>query len=66
MSHMTQSHHAVHVQMVKPVSYKSQASPKAALPETGHESTHSGLIGTLLAGLGAMCFIRRKRTSQQK
>ncbi|WP_316964032.1 LPXTG cell wall anchor domain-containing protein [Staphylococcus agnetis] len=57
----------------QPTSVSTQVSAKAAtkdpspttkaLPETGQEETHAGLIGTLLAGLGAVFVLRRKRKS---
>lgn len=34
-----------------------------ALPETGHEKTHAGLLGTFLLGLGALFLLGRKRKS---
>ncbi|MCO4332758.1 LPXTG cell wall anchor domain-containing protein, partial [Staphylococcus hyicus] len=34
-----------------------------ALPETGYEKTHAGLLGTFLLGLGALFLLGRKRKS---
>ncbi|PTH57789.1 SdrD B-like domain-containing protein [Staphylococcus agnetis] len=36
------------------------------LPETGQDNTNTGLIGTLIAGLGAMFVLRRKRHANKK
>ncbi|NJH96479.1 LPXTG cell wall anchor domain-containing protein, partial [Staphylococcus agnetis] len=59
----------------QPTSVSTQVSAKAAtkdpspatkaLPETGQEETHAGLIGTLLAGLGAV-FVLRKNVNPIK
>ncbi|WP_439848923.1 LPXTG cell wall anchor domain-containing protein [Staphylococcus hyicus] len=43
--------------------HKHTATHKTTLPDTGHKDMNSGLIGTLLAGLGALFLFRRnKRT----
>ncbi|MGV3277369.1 LPXTG cell wall anchor domain-containing protein, partial [Staphylococcus hyicus] len=43
--------------------HKHTTTHKKTLPDTGHKDMNSGLIGTLLAGLGALFLFRRnKRT----
>ncbi|WP_432372141.1 LPXTG cell wall anchor domain-containing protein, partial [Staphylococcus chromogenes] len=43
-----------------------QTSQKEALPETGHETINNGLLGSLLAGLGALSLFRRKKHTNHK
>ena len=43
-----------------------QTSQKEALPETGHETINNGLLGSLLAGLGALFLFRRKKHTNHK
>ncbi|WP_194747957.1 SdrD B-like domain-containing protein [Staphylococcus chromogenes] len=60
--------HVKHVspQIQEKENKEKQASQKETLPETGHETINNGLLGSLIAGLGALFLFRRKKHTNHK